>query len=474
MDFELLFIYLLPVVVLVFLVRALFRLRYPKAMGSDVWFHLHAAEEIHENGHKIPDTLRGFLIETPFDYPPLIHYLLSFMSRERREKLEPFFGSTVDTIQAIVLFLFTQYISGSFEIAFVAGAFFAFFPLLLKADARVFFLSPRPAGELFTSLAIIFSLFYVWFGNFPSILLAVVFLSLVFLSSKFGAQAVILIYVLMSVLLLNPYFLLILLSGFILAVVLSLGHYLKVLSGHIRHTRFYKNTIVHKHSWTKQISAREKTSMTDEEVGAKTFAVHLLKNPVIFVLSHSPLIVILALIGIMDRSILLNDMYNLSLLAWIFASFIPVLVVTLKPLRFLGEAERYLEYGVIPMCALAPMALFALSNVGLWVLLFVAFLYSIILVWINYRLAAKEFVTRPGDPERVCAGYRGLCLQLVQLRRSRYRRRQPRTVFSPFSSHPHHVLGTGDTRVCVEGAEAGRRRRPGFGLPFWGLPLHLR
>ncbi len=399
MNFELLFIHLLPVVVLVFFVRALFRIRYRKATGSDVWFHLHAAEEIRNNRQRIPETLGGFLIETPFDYPPLVHFILSLISRQRREDLEPFFGPIVDTIQAVVLFLFTQYLSGSFEIAFVSGVLFAFFPLLVKADARVYFLSPRPAGELFASLAMVFSLLFVWFGDILSVVLAVLFLSFVFLSSKFGAQAVILIYVMMAFFLLNPYFLPILLGGFILAIIISLGHYLKVVSGHIRHSRFYRSTIVHKHSWTKQISQKTETPLIEEEVEPKVLAVALLKNPVIFALSHAPLILILALIGILNYSALVGNAISLSLLAWSVAPFILVIVISFRALRFLGEAERYLEYGAIPLCALVPIILFEMNNTGLWILLFFVFLYSAVLIWINYGVSFKEFVIRPGDPE---------------------------------------------------------------------------
>jgi hypothetical protein len=399
MNIESLFLYFLPVIILTFFVRAFFRLRHPKATGSDAWFHLHASEEIRRNKHRMPKSLGGFLIRTPFDYPPLVHFILSFMSRGRRERLEPFFGSTVDTIQVIVLFLFTHYISGSYEIAFVSGILFSFFPLLVKVDARVFFLSPRPVGELFGSLAILFSLLFVWFNDIPSMILGMVFLSLVLLSSKFGSQAMIFIYVILAIILLNPYLLLILLGGYGIALLISLGHYLKVISGHVRHSRFYRRTLVHKHSWAKQISASGGAIATQEKVGPKALAVSLLKNPIFFALTHAPLIVIILIAGIMDFGAFSNEAVNLSLLAWVLASFIPVLVVSLRPLRFLGEAERYLEYGVIPLCALVPIILYELSSVGLWILLLVAFLWSMGLIWVNYRVSFKEFVSRPGDPE---------------------------------------------------------------------------
>ncbi len=400
MNFELLFGYLIPVILIVFVVRAAFRLRHPRAIGSDAWFHLHASEEISKHKHRMPRTLKGFIIISPFDYPPLVHWELSFISRRSRERLEPFYGSVVDTVQVGALFLFALYLTGKYEIAFISGILFAFYPILLKVDGRVFSLSPRPVGELSSSLSVIFALLFVWFGNILSLVLAMLFLSFVLLSSKFGTQAVFFIYVIMAILLLNPYLLLILAGGFVFAVIMSKGHYAKVLSGHIRHSNFYRRSIVHKHSWTKQVTGLRRTRphFHEEELGPKAIAVTLLRNPVIFSLSHSPLILVLFLLLLLDFGVFVEDVFNLGLLVWVLASFIPVLVVSLRQLRYLGEAERYLEYGTIPLCVLVPSVLYIMGSVPMWILLFLLFVYSMALVWINYRMSVKEFVERPGDP----------------------------------------------------------------------------
>lgn len=400
MSVESLFIYLLPVIILTFFVRAFFRLRHPKATGSDVWFHLHAAEEIRKNKHRIPPTLDGFIIRTPFDYPPLLHFMTSFRTKESRERFEPFFGSFLDTCQVIFIFFLALILSGRYELAFISGTLFAFMPILVKADARVFFLSPRPFGQLYASFALILSLLFVWYGELHNLVLPMFFLSIVFLTSKFGAQAMIFIYLILALILFNGYFVLMLLGGMGFAILISKGHYLKVLSGHIRHSRFYRRSLVHKHSWTKQISSSGKSMSASQAdaLGPKGVAVHLLKNPVVSALAYTPLLLILAVLLLFESPSLLNRPYRPQLLAWILASFIPVLIVSIKPLRFLGEAERYLEYGVAPLCILIPMVLYSLQDALIWTLLFLVFIYSVVLILINYRISVKEFVKRPGDP----------------------------------------------------------------------------
>lgn len=348
----------------------------------------------------MPESLSGFIIETPFDYPPLLHYLLSFMSRHRKEKLEPYFGSIVDTVQAFALFLLTLVLSGKYEIAFLSGMLFAFFPILVKADARVFFLSPRPLGELLVSLSIISSLFFLSSGNPVNLLISTVLLSFVFLSSKFGAQVVFFLYPVMAVVLLSPYLLLVLLGGLGLAVLISKGHYIRILAGHVRHTVFWK-VLVTRHTMTKQYSGLGKALSESRKGGLslRQVASRLLKNQMIFALVHSPLLFVLLLIVLVQPDVILNDKLLLSMFVWMVVSFVVALFTSIRPLRFLGEGSRYLEYSTIPLCALVAMTLFEINNLYLWILLSIAFVYSILLIWVNYGVSRRFFVEMPGNPE---------------------------------------------------------------------------
>ncbi|UCD93173.1 MAG: hypothetical protein JSV43_04545 [Methanobacteriota archaeon] len=390
MELFVMLIWLLLVCIIVFAVRSAFRLEHPQARGSDVWFHLHASEGIRKNSHKMPEALDGFVIKTPFDYPPLVHYLLSFISRKNRERLEPFFGSGVDIVQAIALFLFTFSLTSNYQAAFLSGILFAFFPMLVKADARVFFLSPRPFGELFASLGIILTLFFVWFGDIPSLALSMFCLSFVFLSSKFGTQAIVFLYIALTFFLLNGYIILILLGGLLLAILISKGHYVKVLKGHIRHSAFYRRAIVHKHSWTKQISGAGEGKTSGERL-----LITALKNPIFYAIAYSPLLVLLLLFLVFKLDVFVNNNILLALLAWSGTSLLLVVVISTPELRYLGEAERYMEYSSIPLCAVISIAAFLVDSSYTWILLGFLLLYSMILIYFSHQQAVTEFVKRP-------------------------------------------------------------------------------
>jgi hypothetical protein len=395
MDFALMFAYFLPLGVIVFLTRALFRMRHPKVRGSDALFHLHVSEEIRNNHYRMPDTINGFIIETPFDYPALVHFFLAFASKKRREKIEPYFGPVIDTFQALVLFVFGLYLTNSYEVSLLSGFLFAFFPLLVKTDSRVYFLSPRPFGELFLSMAIIFSLHFVWFSNPGSVLLALFFLSIVFLSSKFGVQAALFLHVIMSILLLTFLPILIFFGGLLVAIAISRGYYLKLLRGQIRHSIYFRRIGVGRHSWTRQVSGFEGIKVAFRTRDFKKMAVTLLKNPVVYVFSYAPLLFMLFVLLAVRFDVIMNDFILRSLLIWSLASLGAVLLVSTKPLRFLGEAERYLEYGVVPICLFVSMVMFQAGAQYLWVILTLVVAYSIVFMALNYRLSVVEFTERP-------------------------------------------------------------------------------
>jgi len=45
----------------------------------DTWYHLLASDVVRDNGHRLPDSIEQFIFQGPYDYPPLLHWALSFL-----------------------------------------------------------------------------------------------------------------------------------------------------------------------------------------------------------------------------------------------------------------------------------------------------------------------------------------------------------------------------------------------------------
>jgi hypothetical protein len=341
----------------------------------------------------MPQKLRRYTIDTVWDCPPWFYWVFSFASRKMRQRTEWLLGPIADTIQVMIVFLFCLSISGNYLASFIAGLIFSIVPILIKPDARTFFFSPRPYGELFATLAILFALLFVvyyslWFG-----VASVIFTSLVLLTGKFPTQAVLFSFLGFSVFYLTLWFLLFFLLGLAFAILLSKGYYLKTLRAHIRHSRFYQTTIVHRHTWTRTVSGfGELKSLLSRDLGRKARArTVLLRNPLVNALAFAPFLPLFWIMIPFAWDTLTSDRTLISMAVWANVMFLLVMVISIRQLRFLGEAERYEGFGVFPLCILVPILLLSLNSLLFWVIFSLVVAFSVVLVYFNYKTSARFF-----------------------------------------------------------------------------------
>lgn len=375
-------------IVITFLVRVGFRLRYPKSSGSDVWFHLYASEEIRRNRLAMPPRLSKYSLNTSFDMPPFVYTILALLPKRLRER-DHVFGPLVDSIQSTVIFLVSLWLSGSSYIAFLSALGFALTPALLRADARVFFLSPRPWAELFASVSLLFAVLFYHEHSLALGFLSALFGSFVLLSSRFGPQAILFLSLGLTAVLLAWEFLLLLFFAFLLAVLLSKGYYLRVLRRHIGHSNFFRTTLVKRFSGTTHVTGWKDvmSALIERKNVINTFA----RNPIISCLVFAPLLILLWIAALVDFSPIFSNPILLSLFVWANVAFVVVVLISSRQLRFLGEAERYQNYAMLPICVIVPIVLVNIGVAVLWVLFALALLYSAILIRKNYSLAFRYF-----------------------------------------------------------------------------------
>jgi hypothetical protein len=371
-----------------FFVRVGFRLRFPKSSGSDVWYHLYASEEIRKNRFRMPPRLSKYSLNTSFDMPPLMYSILALLPKRLREK-DYVFGPLADSIQSVVIFLVSMWLSGSSHLAFLSAIGFALTPALLRADARVFFLSPRPWAELFASVSLLFAVLFYHDHNLALGFISALFGSFVLLTGRFGAQAILFLSLGIAAVLLAWEFLLLLFFGFLLAILLSKGYYLRVLRRHLEHMNFFRTTLVRRFSGTTQVTGWKdiRSALIERKNVINIFA----RNPIISCLAFTPLLSLLWIAVLVDFSPILSDPVLLSLFAWANVAFIIVIFISTRQLRFLGEAERYQNYAMLPICVIVPIVLDGIGATGLWALFALALLYSVILIIKNYSLAFRYF-----------------------------------------------------------------------------------
>jgi hypothetical protein len=327
---------LLFLITLTFSTRILFRLLRPNATGSDVYFHLHAMNNI--NSKKLPR-----FTYSKFNIPPLIHRIFSYLPKRIRER-DYIFSPICDSIYVGMVFFFALYLGIN---PLLAGLVFMFMPILFKPDARTYFFSPRPWAELLFSASFI----CVIIGQMiPAVIFGIMLLH----SSKFGTQ----VFLFFSLGMMAISFDFILVFALSLALSLLNPSYWKMIRGHISHSNFYRTTIVKTHTGCSNVA-----NMRDIKNIRSLF-----RNPLFLSLVFIPFLPFILLDPIFD-----------AYFVWILIAFGTMLLISTKPLRFLGRAERYLNYAILPVCILAVQVSFFY-----WILLI-----SIILVGVNIHTANK-------------------------------------------------------------------------------------
>lgn len=387
MDLKIL-LYVGLIAILTFLVRSLFRLIVGK-WGSDVYWHLYCIDEIRKNRHKIPHKLSRTLTSGFFTYPFFVHWILSFLKKNWVERIEPFFGAIVDTLHNSFLFFSSVLIlngsSNSLEVAFLASMIFCFSPMLISDNARTFALSPRVFGSMLFSVSTFLLFQFHWTGNFSYFLISLIIVPFLFLSSKFASQVLVFFYPILALFLKSIWFFLPVPVGVLLALVFTRGLYFRILKTHLRFLIFWRKeiqsrypTMVHRESFFKVVTALPKLIHQPREYLKVIYV-----NPIVNTINHNPFLILWGIAFFIGRSYR-NLFFDLSI--WVIAGILTFSVFSFKYLAFLGEPQRYLEYIIFPLSILSA---YAIVNLGLFLLGLLLFIYSLSIIFIDYRSSIR-------------------------------------------------------------------------------------
>jgi len=362
---------LLLVISIFILLRWLFLVRIKAIQSSDIYAHLNLIDVIRKNGHRVPKKFSQYEFNEN-TYPFFLHWVLSFFSKEKMERLEKYFGSIVDGCHIVLLYLFAFWLFNSLYISFLSSLIFLLTPnSLLFFRNRTFSISGRALSELLTSLVLIFIMIYFLTSVFLYLVICSLFIGLTLLTHRFGTQVIFLACTI-STLVYSNVFLVALFFGFIFAIITSKGFYLNILKGHLGGFYYF-------------IRVGDKHHLVAGESPAKgvwNFIRHPLANrkklkgnKLMKGIVHTPQMIVLPYFGIY----LLWVEYSISkasLLLLLWACIMPILtaITSFKVTSFLGEPERYLEYGAFSQSVLLSFLVIEHANyIGYSIMVFVIF-----------------------------------------------------------------------------------------------------
>ncbi len=394
----------------VFLIRVMPLILWgrPDLSTGDVINHLNLVDGFRDNRHRLPDFQDKFLLSDAEDYPVLYHWILSFLPQRVVDHMEPVFGAFVETIHGALVFMaafaFARHFSHSpspGEVAFCATLMFGATPLLLGIEnyGRVFRLSARPVGVLFTAITFTSTVIFLHTENYAWLAVGGFATGLVALSSHFGLQAVVIITGFMCLLTSDARPLLILIIGFATGTIISGGHLLRVLRGCICHSYFYCTYLSTRHPATTDYTLRAFFSWPLTLFSAPGKAAKLLLTHYLFIsFTLFPWSMLLLATYVIRPQWMQNDS-NLErcLLCWYISGLMAMIVTATPWFRFLGEASRYVIHSITPVCIIASYRLLWIDDPRLWVLAGILAVVAVAGLMCNYWIS---FAVRRGDEDR--------------------------------------------------------------------------
>lgn len=341
--------------------------RTRQEIHHDVWVHVAMSEDIRRAGHRIPERLPSFAMPGKMLYPALLHWVLSFLPRERRIRANSYFAAALDTLAVVAAYFAARHLAavhlGVLHPVILAAATagtVAFVPLIGTTplfNARMS-LSARPVGELLVLLGFLGAASSARPGHAALFALAAVCLMLALLGSRYAMQVVI-GFALVSLLVFGDVtFAAAALTAIAVGAVVTRGYLLRVLWGNVRFLHHYCLVVQQRHVLVKDRAVVFSLRSFRRQLGrGRRYAAANLLSPdhtLLYTLLHfSPL---LPFLWVVYR-------HGFSLASWpgpelrLYYQFgvgalLLFALTSLPPFRFLGEAERYFAYGAFPIALL--------------------------------------------------------------------------------------------------------------------------
>jgi len=376
----------------------------PGLTTGDVVNHLNLIDSYRNNRHRRPNFAAKFLLSDPETYPTLYHQVLAYVPQKLLDRLEPAVGAVVETLHGSIVFAAAYYFASRIwqlphpeHVAASSTLLFAGTPLLVENPGRVYRLCPRPASAMLTGTSLLLLSVYLAQGGWGWLWGAAAVAGLVGLTSKFGVQAIAFLTGFMSLLSLDARPLLLPVLGFACAVVISRGHYLRVLFGHVHHSWFYCTYLRDKISYTTaftytQLAKWPATLIRDPAAALRLLVTHFLLIGFTFV----PWVALLAGTYVIRPEWMFGELER-WLALWYVAALATMFLTAAPWFRFLGEAFRYVEYTVPAICILTAARTLSLAQPVLWQLAAVVSCCCVVGILGSYYVA--KLVMR-GDADR--------------------------------------------------------------------------
>jgi len=366
---------------------------------------MYCAKVISDNSWKIPQRLPRVILNHQYNYPFLYHLLLALFPHKFRAWAERLTGALFDTVNVALVYLFSYWavnrggLPGLQRLPIWVAVLFAFSPALLRIGSgpRAYNGSPRVIGQTLYLIHILSSYYALSTHSWLALIAALLAGGGVVVTAKFGNQVLLFFGILLGLFLSYQY--LLLLGGSILvALLLWRGQAWGVIMGQARHSVFYfkhlQQTFLYPHlhslsEYAKGAAARAWNLLRRGDLKGAIEWYYAERHPLHLLITVYPQFFLVPILLPRYRAM---GSFERFLLVWAAAALLCFLATKTKPLLFLGEGERYLEYALFPSLWLGVRFCLEKRELLLWGFLTYCVLSAVYYLWGYHRMSRQTDV----------------------------------------------------------------------------------
>ena len=363
-------------------------------MGTDKWNLFYYTKAYKQNGYfKFKQWPGADISGPPHVYPPLFLFFLSLFSKDRLLKIEHYFSTFIQFGTYLIIVIFSMYLSGrlyperTILFGIYTGLIIAFLPCLFGPNSGIVFTSARPLGVFLANLSLI-NLYFSSIGySVIHVILFFIFFFLSAISSRFAIQTVLFIGIIYGLLLMKPLIMILPILALILSLTLGYCLYWPIFKHHFRHVVIYKKVfekttvdMLEKHKKVSQAIFSAVQRIKKKEYSEVLREIY--NSALIRIILMNPFTILVLIAGLVFYGSFQEELRSLYML--LLAGIIVSIATSRQKLKFLGEAERYLEFGCLfPTCFLM---VHLTDNLVIHNLFWGIIIYSVFFAFFSFRI----------------------------------------------------------------------------------------
>lgn len=318
----------------------------------DTFGHLYYAKKVREMavapwGTIVPNVWKAKSVAHPY----LWHWIVGRFHLETTLRFEKWINPAIDALFAVFLYILVNGLIGDSLYAFYGALLYIYTPnwfTSINIGPRTNHLTPRLVSEIVVNLFFICLFLYATKADGFYFFLACAFSGLIFLLSKFGIQAVVMISTGLSIATLDFAPISAVALGFIFVLIISRGKIMLSLSEQFSHLIFY-----FRRNWNNKMSASSRNLFFTQIKNAgslkRAFYKIFEKNSYVTVIFKLPIVLsvfCMFLYYIYQPKVMQLDMSAAFefLCSLFLVGLLLFFLINCRALLFLGEAERYINH----------------------------------------------------------------------------------------------------------------------------------